>query len=161
MSALDLSELDQLQANYVHALDTKNMQQWLSLFCSDPDASYICTTRENVKKELPLALMLDDCHARIEDRVTFVTKIWAGTFQDYQTRHLTQRLLAKRLEDGTIRINSGFAVYYTADESGSSAILATGEYEDLVKFENGEPRFLSKKVILDTSVLPRYLVYPL
>ena len=161
MSTLDLVELDQLQANYIQALDSKNMEAWLARFSSDPAASYVCTTRENVRKELPLALMLDDCHARIRDRVTFVTKIWAGTFQDYQTRHLTQRLSARRLDDGMIRVNSALAVYYTLDETGISQLLATGEYEDLIKTEQSELRFLSKKVVLDTSVLPRYLVFPL
>lgn len=158
---LDPAVLSQLQADYIQALDTQNMPQWLAQFSDDPAASYICTTREHVKNGLPLALMLDDCHARLEDRVTYITKIWAGTFQNYQTRHLTQPLRTKWVDHETVEMTSGFVVYYTAEELGITQVLASGEYEDVVRLEQAGARFFSKKAILDTSVLPRYLVYPL
>ena len=157
----NLADLDRLQAAYIHALDSQDMARWLSLFSEDPASSYICTTREHVKNSLPLALMLDDCHARLEDRVTYITKIWAGTFQNYQTRHLTQRLHTTRIADDLLEMTTSFVVYSTAEENGVAEILTTGEYQDVVRIEAGGYRFAHKKAILDTSVLPRYIVYPI
>lgn len=158
---IDNAALDQLQTRYIHALDRQDMAAWTSLFSDRAEASYICTTREHVKDGLPLALMMDDCRARIEDRLTYITKVWAGTFQNYQTRHLTQRIDARPGAGDAIELITSFAVYYTAEEDGTAAILTTGEYEDMVIREGADYRFLSKRAVLDTSVLPRYIVYPI
>ena len=153
--------LDALQASYVEALNTKDMAKWLALFAQDPNASYICTTRENVRQDLPLALMMDDCYARLQDRVMYVTEVWAGTFQDYDTRHLTQRLSVEWVDDNVAKFVSNVVVHYTPEEVGVSQVLCVGQYHDVVDFSSGKPLFLHKKLILDTNVLPRYLVYPL
>ena len=107
----------------------------------------------------PIALMLDDCRARLKDRVTFVTQIWKGTFQDYRTRHFAQRLSCEKAADDTFRVRSNFSIEYTFDPN-ATAILAAGVYEDVVVIEGGEPRFLSKRAVYDTTVLPQYIVYP-
>lgn len=76
--------LDELQNRYIAALDGKNMQAWSDCFSTRADASYICRSAENEAMNYPIALMYDDCRARIEDRITFVDDIWRGTFQDYR-----------------------------------------------------------------------------
>jgi len=157
----DLHSIDELQTRYINALDSKNIPAWLDTFAVVPDASYICTTQESVDRNLPLALILDDCHARLQDRVTYITKIWAGTFQDYRTRHFTQRVSAEHISDNTIRVRTNFTVIYTPEDTGSSDVLTAGVYEDVISLANGDAQFLSKKAVTDTSVLPRYLVYPL
>jgi anthranilate 1,2-dioxygenase small subunit len=107
----------------------------------------------------PIALMLDDCRARLEDRITFVTKIWKGTFQDYRTRHFIQRLSCGKQADAAFRVRTNFSIEYTLDPN-ATAVLAAGIYEDMVVLEGGEARFLSKLAIYDTTVLPQYVVYP-
>lgn len=157
----DLARLDALQARYLDALDTKNMPGWLACFSADAAASYICTSLENFERNLPIGLMLDDCRARLQDRVTYITEIWKGTFQDYRTRHFVQRLEAAPLADGVIVLRSNFSVLYTPEDTGGSEVLAAGTYEDRIRFEDGRALFLAKTAVLDTRVLPRYLVYPL
>jgi 3-phenylpropionate/cinnamic acid dioxygenase small subunit len=157
----DLFRIDELQTRYIHALDSKNMQDWLAAFAEVPEACYICTTQESVDRNLPLALILDDCYARLQDRVTYITKIWAGTFQDYRTRHFTQRVSAESQPGNTVRVRTNFTVIYTPEDTGSSEVLTAGVYEDVVMLAEGGARFLSKKAVTDTSILPRYLVYPL
>lgn len=161
VSAQDLFKIDELQTRYIHALDSKNIPAWLDTFAVVPEASYICNTQENVDRGLPLALILDDCHARLQDRVTYITKIWAGTFQDYRTRHFTQRVSAEMNADGSVRVSTNFSVLYTPEDSGSTQVLTAGVYEDIVSLKGDRAQFLSKKAITDTSILPRYLVYPL
>lgn len=152
------AEADELQIAYIRALDRRDMQAWMACF-SKGDGAYTCIGRENEEQGLPLPLMLDDCPARLRDRVKYVTKVWVGTYEDYQTRHFVQRLEAKELPNGSLTIQSNFVVSYTTMR-GASEILVTGVYEDIVNVENGVPVFASKTAVLDTTVTPRYLVYP-
>ena len=161
VTAQELHRIDELQTSYINALDSKNIPGWLETFAVVPEASYICTTAESVDRNLPLALILDDCHARLQDRVTYITKIWVGTFQDYRTRHFTQRVSAEASGDNTVKVRTNFTVIYTPEDTGSSEVLTAGVYEDVVSLINGSAKFISKKAVTDTSVLPRYLVYPL
>ncbi|HEV7342064.1 aromatic-ring-hydroxylating dioxygenase [Sphingopyxis sp. H038] len=154
--------LDDLLVADADALDSKDMQRWLSNYVEEDDASYICLSRENEEQGLALGFMYDDCHARLLDRVTYITKIWAGTFQDYRTRHFVQRVAADRIDDNTWKARSNFSVFMTPEDSGVSEVLATGQYEDLVREgADGDLKLLSRRTLLDTTVLPRYLVYPI
>ncbi len=163
MTGLDFAQtqkLDALQMKYVNALDSKDMAGWLDCFSQADEASYVCAAKENVDAGLPMALMLDDCRARLLDRVTFVTQIWHGTFQDYQARHFVQALSVEQVEGGRLAVRSNFSLLQTSEASGISSLLVAGIYEDVVDMSGDEARFLSRRAILDTNVQPRYLVYP-
>jgi 3-phenylpropionate/cinnamic acid dioxygenase small subunit len=152
-----LAAIDALQVKYVNALDAHDMQEWLD--CFDREASYTCIPRENAEQGLPLALMMDDCYERLLDRVNYVTQVWAGTFEDYATRHFVQRLRCR--DAGNLYAsNFNFMVVYTS-AAGASEVLVSGQYQDEVVVDGTEAKFRSKTAVLDTIVLPRYLVYPL
>ncbi len=154
-----LNEIDSLQTKYVRALDKRDWASWLD--CFDPqDGSYICISRENVEQNMPIALMLDDCTARLRDRVTFITKVWTGTYEDYDTRHFIQRLEHTSSDSKLYTVQTNFLIAYTA-ASGASEVLAAGCYEDLIRLNPEGPKFISKRAILDTVSTPRYLVYPI
>jgi 3-phenylpropionate/cinnamic acid dioxygenase small subunit len=163
ISANALAAIDAINLKYIEALDSKEMNKWLDVFSEDDTASYICISRENVNRGLPLALMMDDCKARLYDRVTYIEQIWAGTFEDYQTRHFVQRVRAEQIDDSGFRVLSNFSVLYTPGNAGGSGVLATGVYEDEIRLNSSQNdgRILSRRAVLDTTVLPRYLVYPL
>lgn len=156
-----LAAIDELLIAYVDALDSKDMERWLDTFVEDEDASYICLSRENAEHDLALGFMYDDCRARLRDRVSFVTEIWAGTFQDYRTRHFVQRVHARPIDgSGDVAVRSNFSLFMTPEETGVSELLATGTYEDVVRVDAQAARLRARRALLDTSVLPRYLVYP-
>ena len=148
-----LEQIEELQNRYICALDSKNMEAWSKTF-DESGASYICIAQENVLNDLPLALMMDDCIERIQDRVTFVNDVWAGTFEDYQTRHFTQRTECKDLGDNRYKVLTNFTVIYTP-EQGQTEVMVAGVYEDEVLI-NGTAKFVAKKAIMDTNVAPRY-----
>lgn len=162
---MDLADIeagiDRLQTRYIAALDGKRMQDWYETFSARSDSSYTCTTAENDTAGLPVALMLDDNRARLADRVTFVEKVWAGTFQDYRTRHFIQRLNCEALSDGRYAVQTNFSVMFTPEESGDSRVLVCGMYQDEVVSDAAGLRFLHKRAVMDTIVLPRYIVYPI
>jgi 3-phenylpropionate/cinnamic acid dioxygenase small subunit len=152
------ARVERLCYEYVRAVDRKDMEGWAGLFAAD--GAYFVVARENYERSLPIAFIYDDSRARIEDLVTYVRKIWAGHYDEYQPRHLLSNVLVEELEGQTYRASAHFAVYVT-EEEGTSGLLAVGEYDDLVVLEDGVPRFRRKTCILDTNVLPRYFVYPL
>ena len=152
-----LAAIDELQIRYVSALDQRDFEAWLD--CFDSQGSYICTPRENEEQGLPLALMMDDCHERLRDRVSYITQVWAGTFEDYWTRHFIQRLTCAPGASEGYAVLTNFNVLYTSP-SGRSEILVAGCYDDRVIVSPEGAKFRSKKAVLDTSITPRYLVYP-
>ncbi len=156
-----LAAIDALQVRYIAALDAKDMQAWLATFSADRDASYICTTAESERANRQLALIMDDCHDRLEDRVTFVTKIWAGTYADYQTRHFVQRTACRPAADGSFEVESNVMVAYTPSETGRAELFTTGVYRDRIVIDASGASFRSKKVVTDTAVVERFMVYPL
>ncbi len=158
MTADVLAQIDALQTSYIAALDSKNMQGWLDSFAAD--GSYICIAAENEEQGLPLALMMDDCHERLEDRVTYVTKVWAGTFEDYQTRHFVQRIACTPKGGDLYNTVSNFSVFYT-DSAGNTGILVTGRYVDEIAVNGTGAKLKSRRAVMDTNVAPRYIVYPI
>jgi len=152
-----LKQIDRLQARYAEALDEHDMEAWLA--CFDEDGSYICIPRENVDANMPVAVMMDDTRARLVDRVKFICEVWAGTFEDYRTRHFIQKL-SFRTDGAIVRARANFLVCFTS-ERGESGILANGFYEDEIRLTSAGAKFKSRKAIMDTFVTPRYLVYPI
>jgi 3-phenylpropionate/cinnamic acid dioxygenase small subunit len=152
-----LAQVDDLQMAYLAALDRHDLGAWLECFAEE--ASYTCITRENDEAGLPVALMLDDCRARLKDRVKFVNEVWSGTFEDYSTRHFVQRFKCTMAQDGGVNVLSNFMVSYT-NRRGGSDILVTGVYEDDIRLGGEGALFRAKRAILDTVTTPRYLVYP-
>jgi 3-phenylpropionate/cinnamic acid dioxygenase small subunit len=143
---------------YVRALDRKEVEVWATLFARE--AAYSVLPRENVERGLPMAHVLDDSRDRISDRVDYIRKVWRGHYNEYQSRHILSNIVIEPAVDGQFSVSANFAVYITEAE-GTTALLAVGEYQDIVVIEEGAARFKDKKVILDTAALPRGFVYPL
>ena len=155
------AQLDRLLLADANALDSKDMLAWLANYAEEHEASYYCRAAENTENSLELGFMFDDCRARLEDRVTYVNEIWAGTFQDYRTRHFVQRVSLRHVDASTAEVVSNFSVFMTPMDTGITAILAAGQYRDTMRlYADGGAKILSRRAELDTSVLPRYLVYP-
>jgi len=151
-----IAAVDALQLKYMRALDRRDMAAWAA--CFGATASYICVPRENEEQGLALAIMMDDSRERILDRVNYITKVWAGTFEDYTVRHFAQRLDCSRTEAGLVAVESNFMVAYTTAR-GRSEILVAGVYRDEIEL-GAQAFFRSKRAVLDTVTTPRYLVYP-
>lgn len=165
MSVLDTgleAVLDRLLLADADALDSKDMKRWLSNYAEEEEASYYCRSAENTEHGFELGFMFDDRRARLEDRVTYVDEIWAGTFQDYRTRHLVQRIRHEKVDANTVAVHSNFVVFMTPEDTGITQVLGAGRYQDTVRLtDGGGAKLLSRRAELDTSVLPRYLVYPI
>jgi anthranilate 1,2-dioxygenase small subunit len=147
-----------LQQRYVRALDSKDMADWLA--CFDQDGAYYVIGADNEAADLPVCLMMDDCYERLVDRVTYVTKVWPGAFEDYQTRHFIQPLGIRTRDDGLHVVLSNVTVFAT-DLRGRTSIFVSGRYEDVVRVRGDAALFKERKVVMDTFATPGVVVYPL
>lgn len=148
-------DVDTLQAQYISALDSKDWRAWLN--CFSPQGRYFLKAADDVQGGRPLSLMHDDCFARLQDRITYITKVWA--YEPYQTRHFFQRMQYQPFED-CVQARFHFTVYQS-DVNGQANLLAVGVYEDEIVLTDEGVKFSEKKAIIDNWLLPRYLVYPL
>lgn len=159
LSIAHLTAIDAVQTAYLAALDAGDMAAWAATFATAPETSYFCISAENDRRGLPIALMYDDCRGRIDDRVSFVTQVWAGTYQPYRTRHLAQRVACEAAGPDTYRVTSGFSVMMTP-EGGSTMVLTSGTYRDTIEVQGGHAVFRERRAVYDADVLPRYIVFP-
>lgn len=161
MMGIDYKVRDAVEAlnlRYIRALDRRDMHGWLATF--DDPGTYVCISKENEDRGLPIGYMLDDSYARLKDRVTQVTQIQPDAVEHYQPRHFTQVVDIQPLGGVNYRVETHFTVNYTPDNTGRTDVLATGTYVDEVVV-NGEARFRSRRAVLDTNVVPRYVAYPI
>jgi len=168
---VDLAERRQaaldLLTKYIRVVDDpRRIEEWPALF-SDA-AEYIVITRENHERDLPIAVIRDDSKDRIVDRVTIIREFWGAGgravdrhYNDAWPRHIVGPVWVEFGESGETLVGANFAVYQTVQVDVTPRLLAVGEYRDVVEFSSATPKFKSKKVILDTSVLQDVFVYPL
>jgi anthranilate 1,2-dioxygenase small subunit len=104
--------------------------------------------------------MLDDCYERLQDRVTYVDKVWKGSFEDYQTRHFVQTLSVEPGSDALLEVRSNMTIF-ASDLRGRTSIFVAGQYHDLVRIEDGAALFRERRVLMDTFATPGVVVYPL
>lgn len=154
-----LRQADLLQREYVRVVDGVEIERWPTLFASE--ASYVVNSRENLERGHALAYILDDSRDRIEDRVTYVQKIWKGHYNAYWPRHILGPSAVTAVEDESLEMETPVAIYVSEPGEIGSRLLAVGVFRDAISFEQGEAKFASKLVVLDTTVMPRYFVYPL
>ena len=154
-----LARVDALLAGYGAILDAGEISRWPELFSQE--CSYAIYPAVDYERGLPLAYMLDDCHARLRDRVTFVNEVWKGTVESYRTRHVCQRTSAERdlTQPDLINVSTNFLVAFTQAD-GTSSILCSGSTEDTITLAGESALFNSRRVLLDGTPA-RYLVYPL
>ncbi|PZR46751.1 aromatic-ring-hydroxylating dioxygenase subunit beta [Paraburkholderia fungorum] len=154
-----IESVEALNRAYVDALDRAELKNWVACFSGVPDAAYYCISAESVRRGLAVPLMCDDCRARIDDRVTFIEKVWAGTYEPYRTRHFTQLIDISHTDDQHYRSVFHFSIYVSAEGAGTE-ILTSGRYEDLIVVDETSALFHERRAIYDADVLPRYIVYP-
>jgi len=152
------AEVDDLYARYATILDEGPLGSWSSLF--RVDGSYRVITRENLDRGLPLALILCESRAAIEDRTYAIENT---TFAlPRQTRHLITNLVTTEAEksDGW-RVEANFAVFESLEERPTRC-HSTGRYRDiLARDDDGDLCFVEKVCVCDSPLVPNSLIIPL
>ena len=145
-----------LLAEYGGLLDLGYYDDWLGLFAAQ--CRYAVVPRENHDAGLPVALILCDSRAMLEDRVAALRQ--ANKYNLHTDRHLIglPRIIAAATN--RIEVEAPFAVYQT-DQEGDTRLFATGLYRDRLELEGEALRYAEKLVLLDTFAVPTLLATPL
>jgi anthranilate 1,2-dioxygenase small subunit len=153
----DLAGVQALLAEYGALLDLGHYGDWLALFAQE--CRYSVMPRENYDAGLPVALVLCDSRAMLEDRIQALRE--ANKYNIHIDRHVIglPRILGGNAGGG-IAIEAPFAVYQT-DQEGETRLFATGLYRDRLERAGAGLRIADKLVLLDTSAVPTLLATPL
>jgi len=153
-----IQQVENLNRDYICALDALDMSAWLA--CFNPNGRYTFISEENERRGFPIAFMLDDCYERLQDRVTQVVDIQSDSTEHYQTRHFTQLLSVEEIDNGLIKAVFNYSIYYTQRDNNLTKILCVGQYFDTVKLDGDKASYIERRAVTDTNVLPRYTAYP-
>jgi len=148
---------EDLYARYAALLDDGPLEQWPALFTAE--CSYRIVPRENYELDLPLAVMRCDSQAMLRDRVRAVQQ--TVLYEPRQLRHqITQIQPARKLE-GCYRVTANYSVIEVLlDEL--PRVLSVGRYVDeVLEDDEGTLRFVDKRVIYDSDMVPNTIVFPL
>jgi len=152
----DLLAVHALLAEYGALLDLGHYDAWLDLFAAE--CRYSVVPRENYDAGLPVALILCDSRAMLEDRIDALRG--ANKYNIHTDRHLIglPRIAAEHA--GGLEIEAPFAVYQS-DQEGDTRLFATGLYRDRLVPAGEALRIADKLVLLDTFAVPSLLATPL
>jgi salicylate 5-hydroxylase small subunit len=151
----DRAGVERLYLDYGTIVDGGDLERWPEQFTVD--CSYRITSRENVQRGLPLALMRCDSRDMLHDRVNAIRS--SAFYVSRTVRHVVGLLDASAVHDH-ITVRANFAVFESLPRAAST-LLCVGEYDDIVVREGGALLFRQKHCIYDGDLVVDSIVYPL
>jgi 3-phenylpropionate/cinnamic acid dioxygenase small subunit len=150
-------EIDALYARYAQLLDEGPLAEWPSLFSED--ALYKATSRENVERGWPLALMLCESRGALEDRANAIENL--SLTIPRRMRHMISGIIVSADGANCWKVDANFAVFETI-VGQQTVTFAAGRYRDTIaRAPDGVLRFKEKLAICDAALIRNSLVYPL
>lgn len=153
---VDRFALADLHAEYAAALDDGEFARWPSFFTED--CSYSITTKENVQRGWDLCLLSCESRGALIDRVSAIEKTMF--YLPRAQRRIVSGIRVLGATPTEIRTSSSFAVF-EALLTKPTTLFATGCFLDVVRPEGGSLRFAERTCILDSSIVPESLPFPL
>jgi anthranilate 1,2-dioxygenase small subunit len=154
------AQIEDLIDAYVDCLDSDRLEEWPDFFTER--CLYKVIPYENATLGMPIPLMYGDSRGMLRDRV--VAHRNANFFAPHLYRHLVSHIRIVGRDNGAISTRANYAVFRTMldpSDYGRSELFSVGVYQDVIVFEDGQPRFKEKIVVVDTSQVPTLLVTPL
>lgn len=149
-------EIEDLFADYNAALDDREIERWPSFFTDV--CSYLVTTRENVDRNWQIALLNCETRGMMIDRIAALQNTMY--FLPRQQRRIMSGIRIAGAERELTRVQASFAVFESLP-SETTKILATGRSFDVLRYENEQLKFVSRRCVLDAALVPNSLIYPL
>lgn len=140
-----------LFAAYADVLDEGPLEEWPTFFVED--ATYKIVARENHARGLPLALMLCESRAMMEDRVRAIQEL--SMYAPRMLRHVVSAV-----RESADEVTASYAVFETPPE-GDTRVFSTGRYLGRLALDDATVRFAALTVVYDTALIPTSLIYPL
>ncbi len=145
----------QLMVDYAYAIDDGDLKRWPTFF-TEP-CLYRITTRENVGKNMPLAIMLCDNQAMLYDRVEAIEQ--ANIFEPHYYRHVLSDSQVSAYGGNLLTVRTSFICVRTMLD-GAMLLFAAGCYVDEIEIDEQTCLFRSRTVILDSSKVDTLIALP-
>ncbi len=149
-------ELEQLYTDYVHCLDSDELERWPDFFTDD--CHYRVTSAENYEAGLPLGLIYATSRNMLMDRVSALRL--ANIYEPQRYRHLVSSIKIVRDTAGLLDLVANLLVVRTMQD-GDMTLFAAGRYVDRVKRDSESWKFAAKTVVLDSRQIDTLLAIPL
>ena len=151
-------ELEQLFTDYVHCLDSDELERWPDFFTED--CFYRITSAENYEASLPLGLIYATSRNMLKDRVSALRE--ANIYEPQRYRHLVSSIKIGDVVERSDHLDlmANFLVVRTMQD-GEMTIFGAGRYVDRVRRDAGIWRFASKTVVLDSRQVDTLLAIPI
>jgi salicylate 5-hydroxylase small subunit len=149
-------ELEGLYADYCAALDDGEFERWPSFFAEA--CSYLVTTRENVEQGWPIALLNCESRGMIVDRTIAIQKTLY--YLPRMQRRIVTGVRATGVGPAGTLVRASFALFETM-VGEHTKVLATGRSNDVVAHEGGALKFVKRVVVVDASLVPNSLPFPI
>lgn len=149
-------ELSELQARYVSALDSLQLEAWTEFFTED--CRYEIIPKENVDAGLPAPVVYCRNRKMLRDRVLSLRH--ANIYEGHTYRHMTSGLVITRQDGDVVCTTSSYVVVITG-QAGESSVYQAGTYLDELVRVDGAWRYRQKRVVYDTSRVQTLLATPI
>jgi 3-phenylpropionate/cinnamic acid dioxygenase small subunit len=150
------NELIALNAECAAALDDDRLEDWPGFFTQD--CFYRITTAQNHAQGLAAGLVYADSRQMLVDRILSLRK--ANVYEKQRYRHLLGLPLLRKASDGSMRVETGFAVLRIV-RGGTTDVFASGRYFDEVVPQGEELKLARRDVVCDSSRIDTLLAIPL
>lgn len=149
--------VENLVHEWARAIDEDRVEAICDLLT--PQGRYTVQSRFNADRGLPLALIDAHSAAQLRDRIKAMRI--ANIYEPHHYRHIVSGVQIVGGQSGALEVRSNFLVVRTMDRDGDVKLFASGQCHDLVDIGEDEPRFRSRRLILDSRVIETLLVIPL
>jgi salicylate 5-hydroxylase small subunit len=145
-----------LYGAYDEALAEGHYERWPQFFTEA--CVYKITSRENYEAGLPIGMVGAESRAMLADRVAAMRKTML--YAPRIMRNLTAGIVLRAIDADGMRLSASFAVFQTLINEPSTAFLC-GRYYDRVVEDGGELRFAERVCVVDATLVPTSLIFPL
>ena len=150
-----LIRLVDLHARYSAALDNDRLEDWPTFFTDD--ATYRITSKADVADDLPLGIIYCNSKKMMVDRITSTRQ--ANIYEGHGYRHIISAPLILTASEIDIVSETSFCVIRIM-HTGDSMLFASGVYRDNIVLSEGDLKFSSKTVVLDSHKIDTLLAIP-
>jgi len=149
-------QIDDLIADYAHAIDDDRLEEWPNFFVED--CSYRIINRENHEKGRLVGVM--DCSSRgmLQDRILALRE--ANVYEPHCYRHIQSGTRIRSVEGDIHHVETSFTVVRTMQE-GDMSVFCAGKFVDEITFEDEQPKFRQRVVVTDSNRIHTLIVIPI
>ena len=150
------SRIQNLLAQYAHAIDDDRLEEWSGFFLAD--GVYKITSRENFDRNLPLSMVYCTGTGMLDDRISALRT--ANIYEPHVYCHMVGAVELLETSANVYRTRSNFTILRTMSE-GDMSIFACGRYLDTIVETDAGLKFRERTIVLDSRRIDTLLVIPI